>query len=92
MVRVVVPSMLAAQADGRQRFEVEAKTVGEALHALPVADLVLDERGELRPYVNVYVDGTDAREHGGLASSSMAGARDPDRRDALRRIISRPVA
>ena len=75
MVRVVVPSMLAAQAEGRQRFDVEAKTVGEALHALPVADLVLDQRGELRPYVNVYVDGTDAREHGGLAYP-LAGAQE----------------
>ena len=67
MVRVALPSMLAAQADGRRRFDVEAKTVGDALHALPVADLVLNQRGELRPYVNVYVDGMDAREHGGLA-------------------------
>ena len=35
MAQVVVPSMLAAQAEGRQRFDVEADTVGEALHALP---------------------------------------------------------
>jgi len=67
MVRVVVPSLLGAQAEGRQRFDVEADTVGGALRALPVADLVIDERGELRPYVNVYVDGADARESGGLA-------------------------
>jgi len=67
MVRVVVPSILAAQAEGRQRFEVDAETVGEALRALPVADLVIDERGELRQYVNVYVDQTNARERGGLA-------------------------
>ena len=42
MVRVVVPSLLAAQADGQGRFDVEAETVGDALRALPVADLVLD--------------------------------------------------
>lgn len=70
MVRIVVPSLLAAQAEGRQRFDVEAETVGDALRALPVADLVLNERGELRQYLNVYVyvyvDGTDARERGGL--------------------------
>jgi molybdopterin converting factor small subunit len=59
--------MLAAQAEGRQRFDVEAETLGDALRALPVADLVLDEQGELRRYVNVYIDGTDAREHGTLA-------------------------
>jgi len=67
MVRVVVPNMLAAQAGGRGHFDVEVETVGEALHALPVADLVIDERGELRRYINVYVDGSDARDRGGLA-------------------------
>ena len=73
MVRVVVPSVLAAQADGRQRFDVEAKTVGDALHALPVADLVFNERGQLRQHLNVYVDGTDTRDRGGL-QASLAGA------------------
>jgi molybdopterin converting factor small subunit len=58
--------MLAEQAGGRKRFEVDASTVAEALHALPVADLLFDETGELRPLVNVYVDGVDARERGGL--------------------------
>jgi ThiS family len=33
---------------------------------LPVADLLVDERGELRPLVNVYVDGIDVRERDGL--------------------------
>lgn len=66
MVRVVVPSILAAQAEGRQQFDVEADTVGDALRALPVSDLVLNERGELRQYINVYVDGTDTRESHGL--------------------------
>jgi sulfur-carrier protein len=75
MVRVVLPSMLAAQAEGRQRFDVEAETVGDALRALPVADLVINERGELRRYVNVFVDGTDARESGALACP-LAGAQE----------------
>jgi len=67
--------VLAAQADGRQRFEVEAETVGDALHALPVADLVFDERGQLRQHLNVYVDGTDTRDRGGL-QASLAGAQE----------------
>jgi hypothetical protein len=66
MAQVVVPSMLAAQAEGRQRFTVEAETVGGALHTLPVADLLFNERGELNRHLNVYVDGTDLRELGGL--------------------------
>ena len=66
MVVVRIPSLLADQAGGRGRFEVEAATVGEALRALPVRDLLLDERGELRRLVNVYVDGEDARRVEGL--------------------------
>ena len=75
MVQVVVPTFLAAQADGRRRFDVEAETVGEALRALPVADLLFNERGEWSRYLNVFVDGTDARERGGPACP-LAGARE----------------
>ena len=64
MIRL--PALLAAEAGGRNRFEVDAPTVAAALHALPIADLLFDERGALRPLVNVYVDGTDAREHAWL--------------------------
>ena len=66
MVVVVLPSLLATQAGGQGRFEVEAATVEHALRQLPVADLLFDESGELRRLVNVYVDGKDARGLGGL--------------------------
>jgi len=66
MVRIAVPSMLAAQADGRRTFDLEAATAGDALRALPFADLLFNERGELHQHLNVYVDGIDARERGGL--------------------------
>lgn len=66
MVLVRLPSLLAAQAGGQGQFEVEAATVGDALRGLPVADLLLDEGGELRQLVNVYVDGEDARRQDGL--------------------------
>ena len=66
MVQVVVPTMLAAQAEGRRSFEVDAQTTGDALRALPVADLLFNERGELNRHLNVYVDGLDHRECGGL--------------------------
>ena len=56
MVLVLIPSLLAAQAGGQGRFEVEAATLGEALRALPIADLLFDERGELRPLINPFVD------------------------------------
>lgn len=66
MVVVRLPSLLAEQAGGKREFDVEAATVGEALRGLPVADLLLDERGALRALVNVYVDGEDARRADGL--------------------------
>jgi molybdopterin synthase sulfur carrier subunit len=75
MVQVAVPSILAAQAGGRRRFDVDAETLADALHGLPVADLLFNQRGELNRYLNVYVDGTDARERGGLACP-LAGARE----------------
>lgn len=41
--------------------------MGDALRALPIANLIFDERGELRGLVNVYLDGEDVRERGGLS-------------------------
>lgn len=62
MVVVLLPSQLETEAGGRRRFEVEAETARAALHELPVADLLFDERGMLRPLIRVYVDGEDARD------------------------------
>jgi hypothetical protein len=67
--------VLAAQAQGRRRFEVEAETVGDALRALPVADLIFNERGLLVEHLRVYVDGTDHRDRGGLQAPT-AGVRE----------------
>jgi hypothetical protein len=75
VVDVAVPGILPAQAAGHDRFEVEAATVGEALRALPVADLLLDEHVELVGLLHVYVDGFDHRERGGW-ESSIAGVRE----------------
>ncbi len=66
MAVVLLPAMLAAEAGGQKRFELEAETVGEALHQLPMANLLFDESGELRRLINVYVDGVDARGGSGL--------------------------
>jgi molybdopterin converting factor small subunit len=63
---VLLPSVLAAEAGGEKRFELEAPTAGAALRTLPIANLVFDEHGELRPLVNIYVDGSDVRHGDGL--------------------------
>ena len=69
MVTVLLPSLLAEQAGGQKEFEIEGGTVREALQALPVRDLLFDERGELRPLVNVYVDREDVRGRGGIETA-----------------------
>jgi molybdopterin converting factor small subunit len=58
---VLLPAVLAAEAGGKKRFDLDASTVGEALQQLPVRNLLFDEAGELRRLINVYVDGVDAR-------------------------------
>lgn len=62
MAVVLLPGLLATEAGGQKEFDVAAVTVADALRALPVADLVLDETGEVRPLVHVYVDGERARD------------------------------
>jgi sulfur-carrier protein len=66
VVTVLLPGLLADQAGGRKEFELDAPTVGAALRALPVRDLLFDEGGGLRPLVNVYVDGEDVRGQSGV--------------------------
>ena len=56
MAVILLPSLLAREAGGEGRFETDAPNVRDALRGLPIADLLFDERGTLRPLVNVYVD------------------------------------
>ncbi len=70
---MLLPSLLATEAGGRNRFEVEASTTGSALRELPIRGLLFDEQDELRPLVNVYVDGVDMRNRGGLEETLSGG-------------------
>jgi sulfur-carrier protein len=69
---VLLPGLLATEAGGQRRFELEAATVAEALRSLPISNLIFDERGELRRLVNVYVDGVDVRDREGV-ETTLAG-------------------
>ena len=68
-----LPSLLAAEAGGRNRFEVVGQTAREALRAVPVQNLLFDEHGALRSLVNVYVAGVDVRDRGGLDAELADG-------------------
>lgn len=72
MAIVLLPAVLAAEAGGQKRFELDAATVGEALRQLPMRNLLFDEAGELRRLINVFVDGVDVR--GGRLLDEEVGA------------------
>ena len=72
MAVVKLPALLAREAGGQREFESDEATLGDALRALPVRDLCLDEHGELRRLVNVFVDGDDVRGGGGLETPLRA--------------------
>jgi molybdopterin converting factor small subunit len=59
---VLLPGLLATEAGGQKEFDVDVATVGDALRALPVRDLVLDEHDEVRSLVHVYLDGERAND------------------------------
>ena len=67
---VRVPPVLRGEAGGAREVEAEGGTVRELLEDLTSRVPALGEKvydgAEIRPYVNVYVDGEDVRTSGGL--------------------------
>ncbi|MEH0933464.1 ubiquitin-like small modifier protein 1 [Micromonospora sp. CPCC 205558] len=80
MVTVLLPGPLRGEAGGASRLNVVAAgTLRAVLDEMAVAHprlarRIRDERGELRRYVNVFVDGEDCRHSGGLATPVSDGA------------------
>jgi sulfur-carrier protein len=82
-VVVKVPSALRAHTGGQRTIPVSVPAVGA-----PLADVLdqlarvhpalvrrlRDETGEVRRFVNLYVDGVDVRTEGGLATPVRPGA------------------
>jgi molybdopterin synthase sulfur carrier subunit len=65
-VTVRVPTPLRRLTDGQGEVEVEAKTVREAIEKLEqqypgFKERLLDENGELRRFVNLYLNDEDVR-------------------------------
>lgn len=80
-VTVLVPRLLQPLVDGRDELRLdvgEGASVKELLDAIgtefPVFERRLrDETGELRRYVNIYLDGEDVRRLAGLQTNAAAG-------------------
>ena len=76
-VTVKLPTQLRAAAGGQATAKVEGSTVGEALESLFAEHGELRDRlmqdGDLRRFVNVYVDDEDVRTLDGLATPVREG-------------------
>ena len=80
-VQVLLPGALAALAGGAKHLDVEPAggTLADLLDALAVqhpllARRIRDETGQVRRFVNIYVDGDDVRFEGGLGTEVRDGA------------------
>lgn len=77
-VLVRLPTVLRAQADGQTTVEIQGSTVREVLQDLVatypgLGANILDESGDLRRFVNVYVDDEDIRFMDKLDTSVASG-------------------
>ena len=76
-VTVKLPTQLRAAAGGQASAKVDGSTVGEALESLFAEHGELRERlmqdGDLRRFVNVYLDDEDVRTLDGLATPVREG-------------------
>ena len=77
-VSVRVPTILRPYTQGVSEVSVEGATLSEVLESLDasypgIKSRVLDESGELRRFVNIYVDNDDVRFSEGLQTSIKDG-------------------
>jgi MoaD family protein len=78
-VTVKIPPQLRAATGGQGAETVDGATVGDVLSALydrhgELRERVADDAGELRRFVNVYLDGEDVRFLKGLETPVSEGA------------------
>ena len=80
-VSFLIPGPLRELARNRDRVRIDAspRSVHDALALLwsdypALRDRVLTERGEVRPHVNIFIDGESIRDLGGLRAEIRDGA------------------
>lgn len=77
-VNVKIPTPLRSMTGGRAEVPVDAQTVGEALEKLSrefsgFGDRVLDDNGEVRRFINVFVNQDNIRDRQNLGTEVVAG-------------------
>ena len=73
-IQVRIPTPLRRLTNGQSEVQVEASTLQEAVVALEqqypgLNSRILEDNGEIRRFVNVYINGEDVRFLGGLQAS-----------------------
>lgn len=77
-VLVRIPTPLRKMTNGLAKVEIESSTLGHMVKDLEAAypgfkERLVDENGELRYFVNIYINGDDVRFLKGLETSIKAG-------------------
>ena len=77
-VTVRIPTPLRRMTNGKDKVEVESANLNELVEKLNgefpgFKDRLVDEEGELRYFVNIYLNGEDVRFMDGLNTSTKEG-------------------
>ena len=77
-VLIRVPTPLRRMTNGQSKLEIDSGTLGEMVEQLEVSypgfkARLVDENGDLRYFVNIYVNGEDVRFLQGLDTSTKSG-------------------
>jgi sulfur-carrier protein len=78
-VSVRVPTILRTYTKGESQVTVDGSTLSEVIDALDASypglkGRIVDEQGELRRFVNIYVGNDDVRFADGLATATPEGS------------------
>ena len=77
-VMVRVPTPLRRLTNNQDKVEVEASTIGEFIDSMEndypgFKERVMDESGQLRYFVNIYLNGEDVRFLQGVDTATKSG-------------------
>ncbi len=77
-VMVRVPTPLRRLTNNQDKVEVEASTIGEFIESMEsdypgFKERVMDESGQLRYFVNIYLNGEDVRFLQGVDTATQSG-------------------
>lgn len=77
-ITVLLPSVLATQAKGNRTIDADGTTVGEAISQVvsrfpDLGPRIRDEKGDLYPFVTLYLNDEDVRFLGGFEATVKDG-------------------